>query len=293
MSWVDPQTRERGLIAAAEWTFSNQTTAPPASGELRLDDVDATLATRVWISTTTSAGDDVGVDLAAIAVGTRLTIQTVKAAGNWVQYVVAATPVSSAGYVELAVEYVQSAGAALQNNQLVQVLSSTPPEPPEGGIGGELLVDPDTITVLVPGTSADQALVCAQVATAVVASLVWPNALPDPTPPPMTLAATSIACRLAQAGAGGTPDQAANGRVVSESLGAYSYRLASPATLEDGFALTAAERELLEPWLSASKVYELTTGAAVLALPWDWFQRDLDNAVAAVDQVLIDEAGQP
>lgn len=137
------------------------------------------------------------------------------------------------------------------------------------------VVDPDWIAQAVPGTTPEQALFCGQLATLVITSATWPNTIPDPAPLPITMAALSIGCRLAMAGAGG--DEATSGRVVSESLGAYSYRLANTPGVDTGWSLTSAERELLEPWLSASKVYELDTGATRLVLPWWWFQHDLDR----------------
>jgi hypothetical protein len=108
----------------------------------------------------------------------------------------------------------------------------------------------------------------------IVETVLWPASVPDPVPPPITMAAFSIGCRLAVAGAGG--EQAAGERVISESLGAYSYRLANVATIDGAFALTDYERRLLGPWLTTGKAYELDTGGAI-AMPWWWFQYDLDR----------------
>lgn len=153
-------------------------------------------------------------------------------------------------------------------------VSSTPlPDP---------IIDPDWIVAAVPGTTPEQALTCAQLATVAIESALWPATVPDPVPPPITAAALSIGTRLALAGAGGAEPTA--GRVISESLGAYSYRLAQPPGIDAGWVLTDAERELLEPWLGTGGVYELHTGAGADALPWWWFQHDLDNQLAAYDE---------
>ena len=112
---------------------------------------------------------------------------------------------------------------------------------------------------------------CAQLATQAVLTVLWPAEPPEPTPLPIETATLSVGVRIALAGSG-----SGDSRLVSESLGAYSYRLSPGPALEEAVRLTATELEMLEPWLRPGGVYQLDT-APVPALPWNWFQHDLDQ----------------
>lgn len=111
----------------------------------------------------------------------------------------------------------------------------------------------------------------------VLEAALYPNVLPpDPLPAPLELALAIVANRIWKLseteGAGALP-------VISESIGSYSYRLATPGGAEATLILSDAILGLIEPWLpvGAGGAYELHTGRTPLGWPLDWWQRDLDN----------------
>jgi hypothetical protein len=130
--------------------------------------------------------------------------------------------------------------------------------------------------MLVPGLDADQARQAAQLATLMLQAALYPRELPDPLPVPLYAVALMAAGRLARAG-----DPA--GSVVSESLGAYSYRLNLPTPLDQALMFTDDELGLLRPWLGHASAYDVRTPTAT-AFPWpiDWWQRDLDEELDAI-----------
>ena len=102
-------------------------------------------------------------------------------------------------------------------------------------------------------------------------------------PAPLYAVTLAIAGRFASSGAGGSP-------VVSESLGSYTWRRATPP-LADLLELTGGELDALRPWSGKSSVYDLSIAGAPRSWPYDWFQRDLDNALAASDALELEAAG--
>jgi hypothetical protein len=135
------------------------------------------------------------------------------------------------------------------------------------------LIDPDDLEALLPWLTPEDAVLYASLATLALEAALWPTPVPEPLPPPVQAAGLAIGVRLARAG---ESSSSSSGPVVSESIGAYTYRLASPASLEAAFALTEAERKLLHPWLP-SGVYELDLVAGAYPWPADWWQRNLDT----------------
>jgi hypothetical protein len=137
------------------------------------------------------------------------------------------------------------------------------------------LVDPSDVERLVPGISPDEAELYASLATLALQAAAWPRELPEPLPLPVQLVGLSVAVRLARAGeAGGGVGLP----VVSESIGAYTYRLAEPDTLDAALALSEAELELLRPWLGHERVYDVSIAPwRRFGWPPDWWQRDLDR----------------
>jgi len=129
-----------------------------------------------------------------------------------------------------------------------------------------------------PGLSPEEATLYASLATLVLEAVMWPTPVPDPLPPPVNAAGLSIAVRLAQAGEAG--GEGGVGPVVSETIGGYTYRLATPDSLASGFALTDAERALLAPWLGEDTAFDFSTLADAYVWPDDWWQRDYDRLEA-------------
>jgi hypothetical protein len=147
------------------------------------------------------------------------------------------------------------------------------------------VIDPADVQAVVPGITMEEATQAASLATLALQAAVWPNSLPDPLPPPMYQAGLSCAARIARSG---DP----SGQVVSESLGAYSYRVAGTVPSDVALYLTEAELELLQPWLGQQGVYDIDVSGAGAA-PWsyEWFQRNLDNVLAALDAGELQPAG--
>lgn len=145
-------------------------------------------------------------------------------------------------------------------------------------------IDPGHVIALVPGTSPEDAARCAALATLAVRAAIWPSELPPaPMPAPLYAVTLAIAGRFASTGAGGSP-------VVSESLGSYTWRRATPA-LADLVALSEGELDALRPWAGMSGVYDVSIAGARGTWPYDWFQRDLDNVLAAYDELELEAAG--
>jgi hypothetical protein len=140
-------------------------------------------------------------------------------------------------------------------------------------------IDPADVIALVPGTSPEDAARYASLATLAVQAAIWPNELPPaPMPAPLYAVTLMIAGRFARSGGGGAA-------VVSESIGGYTYRLATPT--EGGLALLADELDALGPW-APSGAYDVSTYPSSAPLPYDYFQRDLDNELARQDELELE-----
>lgn len=136
------------------------------------------------------------------------------------------------------------------------------------------VIDPEDVRALVPGLSLEDATLYASLATLALEAALWPGSIPAaPLPSPLDLAGLSIATRLASAGAA----SGSGATVVSESIGSYTYRLATPLPLDVALAFTDAERKLLAPWLGQTRVYDVSVSGATFGWPADWWQRDYDR----------------
>jgi len=123
-----------------EYRFSTGTVAPPASGNVQLNNLTASAATLVWASNTTSLNNDATVALGAITVGSKVTIQVQSDSTSLYQYQATATPTNKGTYTEIPVSWVQSgAGPAIANNAsiflAISVAGQTGPQGPPGPTG--------------------------------------------------------------------------------------------------------------------------------------------------------------
>jgi hypothetical protein len=132
---------------------------------------------------------------------------------------------------------------------------------------------------LFPGLDAAEAQRAVLLGTLAVAAALWPNELPaPPLPVPVTAVLLSVSARIMHAGTAGQAE------VVSESLGAYSYRRETSGTESGLLWLNDAELEALEPWRGGRKgAYELDVACSALGWPIDWWQRDYDDLSAYWD----------
>jgi hypothetical protein len=115
----------------------------------------------------------------------------------------------------------------------------------------------------------------------VLNAALYPATLPaDPLPAPLELALAIVTRRLYNLAPGSS-----TGQVVSESIGSYSYSLASPESLDTAALIEGPVSGLIAPWRGQTGVYEIDLKTSVSKLGWpiDWWQRDLDNVVAAID----------
>jgi hypothetical protein len=145
------------------------------------------------------------------------------------------------------------------------------------------VIDPADVQAVLPSLTPEEATLYASLATLALSAAAWPNPLPAaPLPAPLHSVGLSLAVRLA-ASIEATSESA--GQVVSESIGAYTYRLANPLSFDGALKLTETERDLARPWLGQASVYDVRTGLAhVYDWPDDWWQRDLDRLVFYVPQ---------
>jgi len=123
-----------------EYRFSTGTVAPPASGNVQLNNLTASAATLVWASNTTSLNNDATVALGAITVGSTLTIQVQSDSTSLYQYQATGAPTNKGTYTEIPVSWVKSGtGPAIANNASVflaiSVAGQTGPQGPPGPTG--------------------------------------------------------------------------------------------------------------------------------------------------------------
>jgi hypothetical protein len=101
---------------------------------------------------------------------------------------------------------------------------------------------------------------------------LYPCTLPaDPLPAPLELALAIVTKRIYEAspaGGGASP------QLVSESIGAYSYRLASPETLDIAALVGGTVDNLIHPWKCQHGVYDVLTVGTAPQWPVDWWQRN-------------------
>jgi len=114
--------------------------APPASGNVQLNNLTASAATLIWASNTTSLNNDATVGLGAITVGSKVTIQVQNDSTSLYQYQVTSAPTNMGTYTEIPVSWVKSGtGPAIANNAsiflAISVAGQPGPQGPQGPTG--------------------------------------------------------------------------------------------------------------------------------------------------------------
>lgn len=121
-------------------------------------------------------------------------------------------------------------------------------------------------------------------AKVVLAAVLYPCPVPpEPYPAPIDVALNIIGSRLYVFGKAGEGQA-----LVSESLGSYTYRLADPLDAQAAALVPAAVYELVEPWACRKRVYDVGTYPTSTPPPFDYWQRDLDNELAARDALELE-----
>jgi hypothetical protein len=130
------------------------------------------------------------------------------------------------------------------------------------------------------GLTPEEADRCSQLVQIAVEAYLWPAAVPDPVPPPMHAVGLALAARFAGA------QLTKAGAITSETLGSYSYRLASPLTFDNVMTLMGEFADALVPWAPTHQgAYELDVSGGWPPSWWpaDWWQRNLERLDWAAD----------
>ena len=147
----------------------------------------------------------------------------------------------------------------------------TQPAPPSSPV----IVPPDELVTLL-GLTPEEADRVSGLVQITIEAYVWPGVIPDPVPPPVHAVGLALAARFS--GAALTK----GGAVLGETVGSYSYRLASPLTFDSVVLVLGELADALAPWAPRhSGAYTLDTAGGFGTWPVDWWQRDLDNLTAA------------
>lgn len=145
----------------------------------------------------------------------------------------------------------------------------------------EPIIDPGDVQTVLPGLDDDAAQRATLLASLAVATYLYPCPVPDPLPLPVYSATLTLAVRAA-----GATSSAGEAAVVSESIGTYSYHLSQPLTAESALAVTDDVAKMLDPYsCGAGSAFDVYIGGGGPSYrPVDWWQRDLDNVIAAFDE---------
>src|SRR5262245_52404517 len=121
-----------GVLVQSEFTYNGTTTAPPSSGQLRMNNADQTLPTKLYIHKSTAPGVDIGSALLAVKTGDLIYVQDKDDGSQWRLYTAAANAIDQTTYVEVTVTYTKG-GSALNTGQRV-ILAIKHPESAAAGM---------------------------------------------------------------------------------------------------------------------------------------------------------------
>jgi hypothetical protein len=107
-----------GTSPAAEYTFSNTTTEPPSTGQIRFNNATQTAATKIWVHDQTAPGVDISVILAGIKSGTQFYLQDKDDASKWQLFSVTADAIDKTTYWEIPVTFIKG-GTALSAQRVM------------------------------------------------------------------------------------------------------------------------------------------------------------------------------
>jgi hypothetical protein len=126
---ADPPHPEQlpALAPAGEWNYINTVTAPPASGQIRLDNVTQTAATHVWVHKTTATTADASAALLAILKNQEISVYNKTDPTKGQVYAVTGIPIDGGSYVDYPVVWKRSgSGGAFPAQRTVLEVVSTP-----------------------------------------------------------------------------------------------------------------------------------------------------------------------
>lgn len=127
-----------------EWNFIATTTAPPATGQIRLDNATQASATHMYVSNITATSVDVSAVLKfLVKSGSRLLLQDKDDSTKYIIYTASADATIASGYVDIPLTFVEQGGVVPAQRCLLSVASG-------GGGGGAL---PATVAPLMDGVA--------------------------------------------------------------------------------------------------------------------------------------------
>ena len=112
-----PPGEPGGSTSVFDYSLNGNTTEPPGSGQVRLDNADQTQATKMWVDAATAPGVDVANALMLVEAGARVYIQDKDDASRYQLYDVVADPVDKGTYVEYAIAWVEGSVTPVPTGQ--------------------------------------------------------------------------------------------------------------------------------------------------------------------------------
>lgn len=107
----------------SDYMFSGTTTAPPGSGQIRLNNSTQASATQVFIHNLTSPGVDIRRIIGTMVSGSRLLIQDKDDSSKYIEFRLSGAPVDNTTYWTLPVTFVAAASALTESRVLVYFTS--------------------------------------------------------------------------------------------------------------------------------------------------------------------------
>jgi hypothetical protein len=143
--WEDIPYAPQGEVAFNYNYSDNTSPVGIATGELRLDNTDLSLATKLYISDVTNAGNDVTVFLSEFVQENYLSLYQTTPGNAAISYQITAgsTPVDQGTYWEYDITFIyETAADAYTNGEPVQLIKVANPADrlPEGGLVGQVMV---------------------------------------------------------------------------------------------------------------------------------------------------------
>lgn len=109
-------TNTGGSGGAAEYVFNTNTSAPPSSGQIRLNNATQSSATIIWVHNVTNGGVDLKRALETTPIGAKLVIQDQDDSSKYANYQVAGALIDGGTYWEIPITFLVG-GSALANQQ--------------------------------------------------------------------------------------------------------------------------------------------------------------------------------
>ena len=129
-----------GISSHVTFAYNTTTTEPPSGSQVRLNNADQLLATRMWVSQETVDGLDISIGLAKILSGHQIYIQDRNDASKWAKYTVTTTGVDDGTYYDFAVVYHSGPGGIPSGQiELQAVIPGAAGSIPTGGTTGQVL----------------------------------------------------------------------------------------------------------------------------------------------------------